>query len=182
MITNTRLKRFEKDNAGLIVAIDSYRDRYRQTPGDDSKASKRFSQYSDGINDPLPADIDGDGNGSISGSWLGLANTETSNLWRHLRASGLIPGNGDDDRHPQIVLNGNLGIRDGSLQIAGHVIIFGAIDGTMASLLESRLDDGNPSTGAIQSDLTATLMDGNAPSTAGSRYVSGTSYFMAMGI
>ena len=182
MITNTRLKRIEKDNAGLVVAINSYRDRYRQTPGDDSKASERFSQYSDGINDPLPDEIDGDGDGSISGSWVGATNTETANLWKHLRASGLIPGNGDDDRHPQIVLNGNLGIRDGSLRLSGHVIIFGAIDGTIASLLETRLDDGKPSTGRIQSDLTAALMDGNAPSTAGSGYVGGTSYFMAMRI
>jgi hypothetical protein len=182
MITSARLKKIEKDNAGIVIAIYAYRDRYRQTPGDDSNASERFSLYSDGIDDPAPEEIDGDGNGSISGNWVGAANTESANLWKHLRAAGLIQGDGNDDRFPKNSFDGSIGIRDGSLGIPGHVIVFGSIDGDIAPILEARLDDGDPSTGRVQSDLAAALMDGMAPSTAGSRYTGGSDYFMAIGI
>jgi prepilin-type N-terminal cleavage/methylation domain-containing protein len=182
MITNTRIKKMERDNAGIAIALHSYQDRYRQMPGDDDSASTRFSMYGDGMNDPLPADIDGDGDGAIDGAWMGAANTETANVWKHLRAANLIPGNGDDDSRPGNTFNGHIGVRDGSLQIAGPVVIFSLIDGNVARILEARLDDNKPSSGRIQSDLTAALMDGSAVSSAGSSYADTARYYMAISI
>ena len=81
-------------------------------------------------------------------------------MWKHLRASGLVPGGGDDDTQPTNAYGGKIGVRDGSLLLSGHVTIFGSLEGPTAKILETRLDDGSPSTGRIQSDLTAALMDG----------------------
>jgi type II secretory pathway pseudopilin PulG len=179
MITNAKLKRVESDNAGVAAAIFSYQDRYLQLPGDDDAASSRFSLYTDGVNDPIAADIDGDSGGTIDGSWIGAASAETANIWKHLRAAGLIPGSGDDDTQPTNAYGGNIGVRDGSLMIGGHVTIFGSIEGSIAKILEARLDDRVPATGRIQSDITAALMDGAAVSSAGANYLDSTRYFMA---
>ena len=180
MITNAKLKRVESDNAGIAAAMFSYQDRYLQLPGDDDGADQRFTLYTDGVNDPAAADINGDSDGSISGTWVAAANTESGNFWKHLRAAGLIPGGGDDDTQPTNAYGGNIGIRDGSLLIAGHVTIFGSIEGPIAAIIEARLDDGDPSTGRVQSDDSAAEMDGAVVSSvAAAGYVDNLRYFMA---
>jgi prepilin-type N-terminal cleavage/methylation domain-containing protein len=179
MITNAKLKRVESDNAGIAAAMFSYQDRYLQLPGDDDGADQRFSIYTDGVNDPAAADINGDSDGSISGLWTNwAANAESGNFWKHLRAAGLIPGGGDDDTQPTNAYGGNIGLRDGSLLIAGHVTVFGSIEGPIAAIIEARLDDGSPATGRIQSDVTAAAMDGGVASTVGA-YTDNQRYFMA---
>jgi len=182
MILNAKLKKLERDRTGISTAILTYQDRYRQLPGDDEQASARFAMYSDGDNDPAPADIDGNSDGTINGDWIGAANTETANLWKHLRAAGLIPGDGDDATQPNNAFGGLIGVREGSLQLPGHVTIFGAVEGTIIKILESTMDDGAPSTGFIQSDVSAALMDGNAVSSAGATYLDDARYFMAIGL
>jgi len=180
MIVNSNLKRIDKDRQGIVAALQAYQDRYRVLPGDDRLASQRFSMYSDGINDPVA--IDGDGSGSIDGDWMAAADTETANFWKHLRAAGLVAGSGDDDTQPTNAFGGIIGIRDGSLSISGHVVIFGSIDGPVARILESQIDDDSPSTGQIQSDLDPALMNGFAASTAGPNYMDTLRYYMAFGI
>ncbi|MDH3387990.1 MAG: prepilin-type N-terminal cleavage/methylation domain-containing protein [Gammaproteobacteria bacterium] len=179
MITNAKLKRIERDHAGIVVATNTYQDRYAALPGDDDRADFRFLIYTDGINDPAPIDINGDGDGTIDGNWMGPVNSETSNFWKHLRAAGLIPGGGDDETQPSNAYGGQIGVRDGSLTLAGHVVVVGSVEGPIARLLENRFDDGSPATGRIQSDLTAALMDGFAVSSAGVNYDDASRYFMA---
>ena len=179
LIFNANLKRIERDKAGIVSAIYSYQDRYRQLPGDDDNAKQRFSIYSDGINDPAATDINGDNSATIDGSWNGTANSETANFWKHLRASGLIQGDGDDDTQPTNAFGGIVGIRNGSLLIFGHVMIVGSISGDIAKILEKRLDDSDPATGMIQSDITSALMDGGVVSSAGANYLDSTDYYMA---
>lgn len=180
MITNSKLKRIQSDFTGIDAAILSYQDRYRQLPGDDRDASLRFSLYTDGINDPAANDIEGNGDGIIDGAWLGASNTETANLWKHLRAAGLIPGGGDDDTQPTNPYGGLVGVRDGTLEISGHVVIFGSLEGPIAKILESRLDDGAPNSGSVQADLTSVLMDGSAASTAGATYTDDQRYYVGV--
>ena len=182
LVTNTRLKKIERDSATISTAIYAYQDRYRSLPGDDFKVASRFSVYADGINDPAANDINGNGDGVIDGNWIGAANSETANLWKHLRAAGLILGNGDEDRQPKNAYDGDIGVREGSLRIPGRVVVIGRINGTVARILESRLDDGNPSFGIVQSDLSENLMDGNVASSAGSSYSKSTHYFMSLKI
>ncbi len=179
MITNSKLKRMEGDNAGISAAMLSYQDRYRAVPGDDDLADQRFSIYTDGVNDPAPAQINGNGDGIIDGDWMAAPNTETANFWKHLRAAGLVDGSGDDDTQPSNAYGGLIGLHDGSLLISGHAIIFGSIEGPIARVIESRLDDGSPDSGRIQSDLAAGLMNGFAVSTAGANYSDALRYYMA---
>lgn len=179
MITNSRLKRVQNDQSQMMAVIASYQDRYGRLPGDDHLASQRFSIYTDGNNDPAAIDIDGNGDGNLDGNWIAAVNTETSNVWKHLRASGLIDGSGDDESQPTNAYGGVIGLRDTSLQIPGMVTVFGSLEGTVMRILEDRLDDGSPADGRIQAELTAAQMDVNAASTAGPIYLEDTLYFVA---
>ena len=174
MITNAKLKRIESDNAGIAAAMFSYQDRYLQLPGDDDGADTRFTIFNG-----QAATINGDSDGSINGNWVGALNTETANFWKHLRASGLVPGGGNDDTQPTNAYGGNIGVRDGSLLISGHVTIFGSIEGPIAKIIEARLDDADSSTGRIQSDITVALMDGNVVSSQVGTYADNLRYYMA---
>jgi len=150
MITNAKLKRIESDNAGIAAAMFSYQDRYTQLPGDDSEADLRFDIYTTSTGNI------GNGDGLIAGLWTPAAATDESAIfWKHLRASGLIPGGGLDTTQPTNAYGGLIGIRDGALAIAGHVIVFGQIEGPIAKIVESRLDDGLPDGGRVQSACTS---------------------------
>ncbi len=183
MITNAKLKRVESDNAGLAAAMFSYQDRYLQLPGDDSNAQGRFTIYA------LPAD-NGDGDGVIglgtdwdlpaATPWL-AGGQETLKFFAHLRAAGLVPGSPTDSTRPTNAYGGQIGVQDGSLLISGHVTIFGAIDGPIARIVETRLDDADPSTGRIQANETgdAAGMDAGAVTGAGASYLDVERYDMA---
>ena len=179
MITNAKLKRIESDNAGIAAAMFSYQDRYLQLPGDDSGAADRFTVYGGNVF------VNGDGTGTIEGVWnvaatgdvLAAATDETNLFFAHLRASGLVPGGGVDDIKPTNAYGGQIGIQDGSLGLSGHVTIFGAIEGPIAKILESRLDDSDPAAGRIQSGLVANAM---APAGAAeAAYTDGARYNLA---
>jgi prepilin-type N-terminal cleavage/methylation domain-containing protein len=177
MITNAKLKRIESDNAGIAAAMFSYQDRYLQLPGDDSAASTRFDAYAPaGVEN---TDANGNGLGTIGDGtdWDTITGTtgqivngsvETELFFAHLRAAGLIPGGATDTTRPTNAYGGLIGIQDGSLLIAGHVTIFGQIEGPIAKIIEARLDDGEPESGRIQADLTDQTMDGGAAPAASS--------------
>lgn len=175
MITNSKMKKIASEYAGLAAAIYSYQDRYRQLPGDDSEAGLRFEMY--GTATP----VNGDGNGLIDGNWdvasigdvtLGSGTVETNLFFAHLRAAGLIPGGGKDDTKPGNAYGGQIGVRNGSLGLPGHVIIFGQIGGSIAKVIEGIQDDGNPSTGRIQAGMASggTPVDMNSASTGSPNY------------
>jgi prepilin-type N-terminal cleavage/methylation domain-containing protein len=180
MITNAKLKRIESDNAGIAAAMFSYQDRYLQLPGDDSGADERFTVYTA----PLPL-VNGDGTGTIDDPWDSLASgdvttaaaTVESNLFfAHLRAAGLIPGGGTDDTKPTNAYGGQIGIQDGAFNMAGHVTIFGTIEGAIAKIIEARLDDGAGNTGRVQSSLAGA---GTADTDAQASYDDADRYDMA---
>ena len=159
MITNAKLKRMESDNAGIAAAMFSYQDRYLQLPGDDSDALSRFSVYSSTADTAFAPTSTTGSSGTIDGVWNktgGPAYDETQLFWAHLRASGLVPGGGKDVTLATNAYGGQVGIQDGSLNLSGHVTIFGQIEGPIAKIIEARLDDGLPDTGRIQANLPAT--------------------------
>lgn len=180
MLVNAKIKRVERDFEGIVTAMQAYNDRYLIMPGDDNRAASRFAIYATAN----PFDINGDASGFLDGDWQALANTETANFWKHLRAADLIPGDGNDATQPTNAYGGMVGVRDGSLTISGKVVIFGAIKGQTANILDAQLDDGKPATGLIQSDVSAALMDGNLASSVGvgTAYLDNTSYYIAFDI
>jgi len=159
MITNAKLKRLESDNAGVAAAMFSYQARYLQLPGADSAAGARFDVYAG-----LGADANGGGDGvigvgtdwddSTNNNVMVQASAETEKFFGHLRAAGLIPGgSGTDTTRPSNAYGGQIGIQNGALLIAGHATIFAQIEGSIARILETRLDDGDPDTGRMQANL-----------------------------
>jgi prepilin-type N-terminal cleavage/methylation domain-containing protein len=196
MITNAKLKRIESDNAGLAAATFSYQDRYLQLPGDDSQASTRFDFYAVG---GIGALANGFGDGVIGdgtdwatvvqgATWtapVAAGTQETSKFFGHLRAAGLIPGGtGLVATRPSNAYGGLIGIQNGSLGMAGHVTVFGQIEGQVARILEARLDDGAPQTGRMQSNLVSGSMNVVAthPITAGTLYLEANRYNLAFGL
>ena len=169
MITNAKLKRLESDNAGIAAAMFSYQDRYLQLPGDDSAADSRFDIYlALGA-----AGANGDGNGVIGDGtdWatqdpnnaMVAASVEPSRFWGHLRAAGLVPGgSGTDTTRPSNAYGGQIGIQNGSLGIAGHVTIFAQIEGSIARILEARLDDGDRALGRMRGNASGAVGNMNA--------------------
>ena len=182
MITNAKLKRIESDNAGIAAAMFSYQDRYLQLPGDDSAAAGRFDVYTG----ETAADINGDGGGTIGGAWdanngttIVPASVESETFWGHLRAAGLVAGGGMDTTRQSNAYGGKIGVQDGSLDIAGHVTIFGQIEGPIAKIIEGRLDDGKSDEGRIQANE-ATVANGMAAAgTAATAYDDSKRYNMA---
>ena len=182
MITNAKLKRIESDNAGIAAAMFSYQDRYLQLPGDDNSAQTRFTVYSSAT----AANINGNSSGTIEGAWnaanlsdIDVATALESDLFfGHLRASGLVPGGGLDGSKPSNAYGGQIGIQDGALQISGHVTIFGAIEGPIATIIEARLDDGAPESGRIQSNISGVAM-ARATTSAITAYADNQRYDMA---
>jgi len=187
MITNAKLKRIESDNAGIAAAMFSYQDRYLQLPGDDSAASTRFDTYA-ALGTPADADGGGDGTVGAGNDWdanngvaISNASVETELFWAHLRAAGLVAGGGTDTTRQTNAYGGLIGIQDGSLAIAGHVTIFGQIEGPIAKIIEARLDDGAADTGRIQSNEAADAGNGmdDGAATDGAAYSDSERYDMA---
>lgn len=185
MITNAKLKRIESDNAGIAAAMFSYQDRYLQLPGDDSQALSRFDAYA-ALN---PADVNGDGLGTIgtTDDWDNIGNVgltltaagsaETEKFFAHLRAAGLVPGGGTDTTRPTNAYGGLIGIQDGSLAIAGHVTIFGQIEGPIAKIIEARLDDGDPDGGRVQAQTATTVNGMDAGAAAAASVTNGGTHY-----
>ncbi len=112
----SKAKALFASQAGMRTAINLYQDRYRALPGDDARASGRFSAAQCGaVAAGTNACANGDGSGAIVGAYTDRVaaaaaatvadgpNDEVSKLWQHLRAAGLIRVDGtsffDNPRH-----------------------------------------------------------------------------------
>ncbi len=182
MITNAKLKRIESDNAGIAAAMFSYQDRYLQLPGDDSAASGRFDLYTDTTPNGGGDGVIGDGTDwdTVETTWVAGGTQESSKFFGHLRAAGLIPGgSGTDPTRPTNAYGGLIGIQNGSVEMAGHVTIFGQIEGAIARILEARLDDGSPSTGRIRANVVSGNMNSSTDVSSLSSYTEGGRYNLA---
>ena len=181
-MVNAKLKRVESDAAGLHLAMATYQDRYRQLPGDDSNAYRRFDIYST-LN---AGDVNGNGSGVIEGNWNerntdSLQSTgavESEKFFAHLRAAGLIPGSSFVTTRPVNTNDGHIGVQDGALDLSGHVTVFGNLDGVFIKIIESKLDDGKPQTGNIQAEDSSRVLSRGTTSLATS-YQDNTRYNVA---
>jgi hypothetical protein len=56
---------------------------------------------------------------------------------------------------------GKIGVQYGALGIGGHVTVFGALEGSVVKVIESRLDDNNGETGRVRGLVAGTdIVDG----------------------
>ncbi|MDM8565813.1 prepilin-type N-terminal cleavage/methylation domain-containing protein [Candidatus Halobeggiatoa sp. HSG11] len=151
IVKNAKIKNLENDFSGITAAIYSYQDRYRALPGDDldTKTKARFGATIAG----------GDNDGNIEGVALApKTNDESGMFWTHLRSAGLIDGEFDDDSLPGNAFSGLTGVSsENVLNITGGrtYIGFSKIPNDIASILESRSDNENPTTGSIRASKDA---------------------------
>lgn len=154
MITNAKVSKVENDYKGITAAILAYQDRYGVLPGDDPSASTRFPGT-------WSAADNGNGNGVIQGNWNSTNNTnESRKIWKHLRGAGFLKGPVDATaaayQQPAHAFGGLVGFEQALYNLSGHVIVFGTLPGNVVQILEARGDNGNPSTGSVQGNGTAT--------------------------
>lgn len=163
-------------------AVSTYSQNYGALPGDDKGAKARFSSVA------IPND--GGGNGVIGSGTLAKTFDTTSDaagdgagesglVWSHLRASGLLKGDGTSITQPGNPFGGIVGIQNGAFATNGigvgtNVVCVSGIAGAAARIVDQRLDDGNAKTGAMRggTDITADAAD----------YADGTSYILCMGL
>ncbi len=144
MIDNARQKRLVSDLQGITAAYYSYLDLYSAIPGDDTTANSRWSGVADG-----------NGNVLIGGAEATPAG-ESLEAWQALRSARLISGDPAATgtaalpRHPY---GGTMRIGDwgfgGTIGNANRVMVIG-LSGTVASLIDLRLDDGVYDSGDIR--------------------------------
>lgn len=146
MMNNAKIKRAYNDFNGVSAAIYSYLDRYGALPGDDPNANARW-----GGSAALPSQGDGVIDGAYDANAVG---SESSLVWEHLRAAGLVGGTGIT--MPTNAFGGVIGVEDfsqGTTNIAsGSVICVTNIEAEFAEILDIQLDDGDGNGGDMMND------------------------------
>ncbi len=146
-------------------ASATYNQNYNALPGDDAQALARFS--SQGVANS------GGGNGVIGASTLsstydGLASLASGNgaaesalFWSHLRAAGLVKGQGSQTTPPSNPFGGIIGAQNGAFLADGfsegtNVVCLSGIPGDAATIIDQRQDDGDALTGNIRAGTSVT--------------------------
>ena len=133
LIDSAKVKNIIQQATSLQAAVNSYQDKFRALPGDDMLATTH-----------VPGALaNGNGDGQI---------TEYLSAPQHLALAGLITGtyNGSTDFMTSAqggavyIYNDSVGGR------AGNGIRFDNLPDTYAQQLDSKLDDGNASTGSVR--------------------------------
>ena len=164
--TTSKAKALYGSQAGVRTAINLYQDRFRAVPGDDARASGRFSAAQCGAGAAgTNACANGDGNGAIIGPYTDRVsasavatvadgpNNEVSKLWQHLRAAGLISADGSSFfSNPRQGVGGVLAVA-GSTPSGGNTpfvgmspaplyLVFTSLPPDVAQALDAAVDDG----------------------------------------
>jgi prepilin-type N-terminal cleavage/methylation domain-containing protein len=165
MIENGKIRNAANELNGISAAFNSYRDRYRQLPGDDSGGSAGIAARGTAWTD-IPA---GNGNGvlDISDAQTFTGAGEGDNFWRQLRAAGLLTGNPADaaaNSVPKNAYGGPTGITNAPMGISGPAICMGGLPGKAALALDTQLDDGTPNAGSTRA--TTASANNTAPAAA----------------
>jgi prepilin-type N-terminal cleavage/methylation domain-containing protein len=169
MITQAKIKNIINDFNGLSAAMYSYQDRYRALPGDDLTAGTRWA-----------GSFAGNGNGQFDAQGgahtapevynnvptaVPAATTPEVNLfWWHLRLAGFVPGSTAATAiasiaPPANAVNGIVGVQTGGPDTTfptANIICSSNMPDKVAIAVDTQMDDGTASTGAVRANkLTA---------------------------
>lgn len=160
LIESGKVKNVVNDMNGVTAALNTYRDRYKQLPGDDTGGGAggvavRGAAWT-GVGP-------GNGNGVIGGAAANpfAAGVENILFWRHLRAAGLVTGSPAVAGVPALPKNafgGQMGITTGVFGISGNAIIcLQNIPGKAAAAIDNQFDDGVANTGSVRGNGAVTV-------------------------
>jgi len=174
LIESAKVKNIGQDFRAISIAVLTYQDKYRALPGDDPKATTRWTgACAATIITTQGAAL---GNGQIDGYWNDVVSNGTGSeaacAWDHLRRANLLTGDAASGA-PKNADGGIFGITSNAagaaVQGVGGTLIVcaGNIRGRHVIPLDAMLDDGDPSTGAMRA-IVATNGNGTAPGIAAS--------------
>ena len=172
LINTARVRALNNTVDGITAAWFSFQDRYRAFPGDYTQAS---------VNLP-GAPTNGDGNGLVGDAGGADAPAERAMVWVHLQSAGYITGGYDDNAAtvpqadeygcpvsvcPDNGFGAGMNLNYGAVRDAGganaHELITGrGIPVEVIAELDRKVDDGEPTTGAMQLGQDGTNWTGSA--------------------
>lgn len=153
LINNAKVKRLYNQYREIVAAIYTYYDKYGYYPGDDPKATTRWS----GI-------TDGNGNGLIAVGAASTApnfacnstGTEQCDFWAELRLANIISGSGfTNPSHPYggaiaVSYYTMPAVGAGSSATTAHWIHFQNVPYDVCQTIDRLYDDGNAGSGSIR--------------------------------
>lgn len=183
IIQNARVTSAVSTLQSIQSAVSTYSQNFSAQPGDDKTATTRFPSSN------VPAN--GGGDGTIGTSTLtksfdnatagtgGNGAAESALVWSHLRAAGLIKGEGSQATPAANPFGGVFGVQNGAFTTDGialgtNVVCASKVPGTSARIIDQRLDDGVATTGIVRggTDVTA----------AAAAYDDTSSFIVCMGL
>lgn len=177
VMQNARITNAISGIQSFQAAFQSYNQNFGALPGDDLSALTRFGNelaLGKGNGDGLigTADLNETYNVPVTESALGKV--ESVYVWAHLRAANLIKGAPNPASQPANPFNGIYGIQNGAfsngIPVGTSVVCLNRVPGTAALAIDTRLDDGEPDTGAMRAGT------GLTNETAAESYVQGSNY------
>jgi prepilin-type N-terminal cleavage/methylation domain-containing protein len=165
LVNSAKVKNLANDFRSISSFVYAYQDRFRALPGDDRAANTHL----DGA---TAATGGATGNARINGRWNSTTPTDESFLfWQHVRLAGLATGTPDTTSPDYLPRNAD----GGRIGITGEAVLTGAarpypasfyvcsqgIQGRHARQIDTTIDDGNTTTGAVRAitDNSATVTD-----------------------
>ena len=159
LVESSKMKTMAKDLNGFSAMINSYQERYRGLPGDDSIATGTYTARwgaaaltaanSDGLIGDATAI-------TTAGALAGLAGT-TENVMaiQALRYAGFLAGDGASGAAPANAAGGLIGFTHTVMGFgAVNVVCFTGLSGKQAGALDRMLDDGINSSGSVRAVVT----------------------------
>ena len=145
LITQAKIKNVANDLNGMAAGIYGYQDRYKAFPGDDDKASTRWSGATNGNHD---GKVDGKFNSSTDAD-------ESRKFWNHMRLAGFIGGDTASFAQPQNAAGGIIGVQtnagpSSAVELAGLVVCSSNLPGKIANAIDAQFDDGVPNKGVVR--------------------------------
>ena len=160
LVESSRIKTMAKDLNGFSAMVNSYQERYRGLPGDDSIATGTYTARwgaaaltavtSDGLIGAVTALTN-------ATTLVGFAaTTENVMAIQALRYAGFLGGDGASGAPPANAAGGLVGFTHTVMGFgAVNVVCFTGLSGKQAGALDRLLDDGVNTTGSVRSDTVA---------------------------
>lgn len=159
LIEQSKIKRVVNDFNAIGAAVQTYQDRYKALPGDDTKAAARWTTAIAGATAATAGNGDAILTATLAQVFTGGVGNEGGVAWQHLRASGLVSGDMStaalSATPEQTPFNSSYGIGASATAFALGIrpIFCASLPPKAAEALDRQLDDGMPGTGTIRAGV-----------------------------
>jgi prepilin-type N-terminal cleavage/methylation domain-containing protein len=182
IIDNARINNALQNVQAYEAQFQTYVQNYGALPGDDSGAPTRFPNA-------VPTSPVGNGDGTLQGTFdSASASDESRLLWADMRAAGLVKnqvsGSSSTAVQPPNPFNGIYGFQNGAFSGAftTTVLCMNNVASGAIQAIDTRLDDGKPNSGNIQSIVSTGTVGEAVSGTVATSYGGGQTYTVCIRI